>query len=192
MFDRLSLVLLDRLGEAGRIDLGRVSVDSASLRALKAGAHTGANPVDRGKRGSKLHLAGDNGAGVPLVVLLTAANIPDGVLLEALIDDLPAIRMATGRRRRRPGKLHGDKAYDSRGNRRALRDRGIVARIARRGVESSQRLGRVRWKAERTIGWLFGCRRLRVRYERSDARFYAFVLLACSLLSFHLLQQPPW
>ena len=192
VFDRLSLVLLDRLGEAGRIDLGRVSVDSASLRALKAGAHTGANPVDRGKRGSKLHLAGDNGAGVPLVVLLTAANIPDGVLLEALIDDLPAIRMATGRRRRRPGKLHGDKAYDSRGNRRLLRGRGIVARIARRGVESSQRLGRVRWKAERTIGWLFGCRRLRVRYERSDARFYAFVLLACSLLSFHLLQQPPW
>jgi transposase len=37
VFDRLSLVLLDRLGEAGRIDLGRVSVDSASLRALKGG-----------------------------------------------------------------------------------------------------------------------------------------------------------
>jgi transposase len=129
---------------------------------------------------------------VPLVVLLTAANIPDGVLLEAMVDDLPAIRMPTGRRRRRPGKLHGDKAYDSHANRRVLRDRGIVARIARRGVESSQRLGRVRWKAERTIAWLFGCRRLRMRHERSDARFYAFVLLACSLLSFHVLQQPPW
>lgn len=37
VFDQLSLVLLDRLGEAGRIDLGRVSVDSASLRALKGG-----------------------------------------------------------------------------------------------------------------------------------------------------------
>ena len=37
VFDRLSLVLLDRLGEAGRIDLGRVSADSASLRALKGG-----------------------------------------------------------------------------------------------------------------------------------------------------------
>jgi hypothetical protein len=31
-----------------------------------------------------------------------------------------------------------------------------------------------------------------MRYERSDARFYAFGLLACSLLSFHALQQPPW
>jgi transposase len=37
VFDRLSLVLLDQLGEAGRIDLDRVSVDSASLRALKGG-----------------------------------------------------------------------------------------------------------------------------------------------------------
>ena len=140
MFDRLSLVLLDQLGEAGRIDLDRVSVDSASLRALK-GAHTGAIQPDRGKRGSMLHLAGDNGVRGPLVVLLTAVNIPDGVLLEALLDDLPAIRMPTGHRRRRPGKLHGDKAYDSCGNRRLLRDRGIVVRIARRGVESSQRLG---------------------------------------------------
>jgi transposase len=37
VFYRLSLVLLDQLGEAGRIDLNRVSVDSASLRALKGG-----------------------------------------------------------------------------------------------------------------------------------------------------------
>jgi hypothetical protein len=27
---------------------------------------------------------------------------------------LPAIRMPTGHRRRRPGKLYGEKAYDSR------------------------------------------------------------------------------
>jgi transposase len=47
-------------------------------------------------------------------------------------------------------------------------------------------------EAERTIAWLFGCRRLRMRYERSDARFYTFVLLACSLLSFQVLRQPPW
>jgi hypothetical protein len=172
VFDRLSLVLLDQLG-------------------AQRGAHTGANPVDRGKRGSKLHLAGDNGVGVPLVVLLTAAYIPDGVLLEALLDDLPTIRMPTGHRRRRPGKLHGDKAYDSRGQPPPAarpRDRGADRQA---GVESSQRLGRVRWKAERTIAWLFGCRRLRLRYERSDARFHAFVLLACSLLSFQVLRQPP-
>jgi hypothetical protein len=35
--------------------------------------------------------------------------------------------------------------------RRALRRRGIVPRIARRGVESTERLGRHRWKVERTL-----------------------------------------
>ena len=37
-----------------------------------------------------------------------------------------------------------DKGYDSRANRTYLRRRGIRARIARRGVESSTRLGRHR------------------------------------------------
>jgi transposase len=38
VFDRLSLLLLDQLGEAGRIDWRRVSVDSVSLRAVKRGS----------------------------------------------------------------------------------------------------------------------------------------------------------
>src|SRR3954465_3646911 len=37
VFARLTLVLLDELGEAGRIDWRRVSVDSVSLRAVKRG-----------------------------------------------------------------------------------------------------------------------------------------------------------
>ena len=37
VFDRLSVVLLDQLGEAGRLDWRRVSVDSVSLRAVKKG-----------------------------------------------------------------------------------------------------------------------------------------------------------
>jgi hypothetical protein len=31
-------------------------------------------------------------------------------MFEAVLDDIPPIRMPTGRRRRRPGKVHGDKA----------------------------------------------------------------------------------
>jgi transposase len=37
VFDQLSLVLLDRLGQDGRIDFDRISVDSVSLRAVKKG-----------------------------------------------------------------------------------------------------------------------------------------------------------
>jgi hypothetical protein len=32
--------------------------------------------------------------------------------------------------------------------------RGIKSRIARRGVDSSERLGRHRWVVERTLSWL--------------------------------------
>ena len=75
VFDRLSLVLVDRLGEAGRINLGRVSVDSASLRALKGG-HTPAQPCRPRQAREQLHLAAD--AGVPLVVLLTSQTFRTG------------------------------------------------------------------------------------------------------------------
>ena len=152
---------------------------------------TGANPTDRGKAGSKLHLAGERG-GLPLSVVLSAANANDSTLLEAVVEDVPAIRMPTGRRRRQPGKVHADKAYDHRRCRRYLRRRGIKPRIARRGIESSARLGRHRWTIERTGAWLGGFRRLGIRYERSSERFYTLAMLACAVICFHALQQPPW
>jgi transposase len=62
--------------------------------------------------------------------------------------------------------------------RRALRRRGISPRIARRGVESSQRLGRHRWKVERSLAWLLANRRLTIRYERRADIPTAFLHLA--------------
>ena len=37
VFEQLQALLLDELGQAGRVDLERVSVDSFSLRAVKGG-----------------------------------------------------------------------------------------------------------------------------------------------------------
>jgi IS5 family transposase len=108
----------------------------------------GANPVDRGKPGSKLHLVCDSG-GVPLSAVVTAANVNDTTMFQAIVEDIPPIRTPAGRRRTRPAKVHADKGYDSRANRTYLRRRGIKARIARRGIESSARLGRHRWRVER-------------------------------------------
>jgi transposase len=62
-----------------------------------------------------------------------------------------------------------------------LRERNIVPRIARPGIESGERLGRHRWKIERSISWLFGYRRLTVRYERKGSHFLAFLGLAAAL-----------
>jgi hypothetical protein len=84
-----------------------------------------------------------------LAVLLTLGlNANDSTMLEAVLDDIPAIRMPSGRRRHR-------------------------------------------WTIERTGAWLGGWRRLRIRYERGSERFYALAMLACSVICFNTLQQPP-
>jgi hypothetical protein len=82
---------------------------------------------------------------------------------------------------------HNATAPDHRRCRGYLTRRGIKVRIARRGIESSQRLGRHRWKAERSIAWLAGCRRLGVRHERDSERFFAFAMLACDRLGYNRL-----
>lgn len=84
-------------------------------------------------------------------------------------------------------KLHGDKGYDCDHLRRWLRSRNITPRIARKGIKSSQRLGRHRWTVERTVAWLAGCRRLHRRYERKAAHFLAFVGIAATLFCYRRL-----
>jgi transposase len=61
VFDQLQALLLDELDEAGRVGLERVSVDSFSLRAVRGGPDR-RQSHDRGKAGSKLHMAA-SGAG---------------------------------------------------------------------------------------------------------------------------------
>ncbi|MDT0425908.1 transposase, partial [Streptomyces evansiae] len=91
------------------------------------------------------------------------------------------IRSRRGPRRRRPVKLRADKAYFSADHLAWLRERGLVPRIARPGIESGERLGRHRWKIEMSIAWLFGYRRLTVRYERKGSHFLALLGLAAAL-----------
>ena len=88
-----------------------------------------------------------------------------------------------------PGELHADKAYDHRRCRRALRCRHIQPRIARRGVESSARLGRHRWVVERTLAWFSQFRRLATRYERRADIHLAFTTLAAALITWRFVKQ---
>ena len=141
---------------------------------------TGPSPVDRGKTGSKIHVLSDR-AGVPLSVAVSAANTNDAAALKPLVMAIPAIRSRRGPRRRTPVKLHADKAYDHAELRGWLRARGIAVRIARKGVESSQKLGQHRWVIERSIAWLFGYHRLAIRYDRYANHFCAFLTLAATL-----------
>jgi IS5 family transposase len=72
----------------------------------KGGPKTAANPTDKGKKGTKRHLVSDR-RGIPLAVVLTAANVHDSMVFEELLDAVePIKRPGRGRPRRRPEKLH--------------------------------------------------------------------------------------
>ena len=141
---------------------------------------TGPNPVDRGKKGSKLHVLSE-AQGIPLAIAVSGANMHDSLALKPLIRGIPAVRSRRGPRRRRPVKLRADKAYFSAEHLAWLRERGLIPRIAWPGIESGERLGRHRWKIERSIARLFRYRRLTVRYERKGSHFLAFLGLAATL-----------
>ncbi|PRY47375.1 DDE family transposase [Geodermatophilus tzadiensis] len=78
--------------------------------------------------------------------------------------------------------MHGNKGYDNLSVRRYLRRRGIAARIARLGRDSSARLGRHRWVVERTLGWLLSYKRLALRYDRTAVTITVLARLAIPLI----------
>ncbi len=123
-----------------------------------------------------------DGEGTPLGLTISGANRNDAKMLEPTLDAVPPVRGRRGRPRKRPDKLHADKGYDHRFCRRACRARGIIPRIARRGIEDSTRLGRHRWKVERTLAWMARFRRLAVRYERRADIHLAFNTLAAAII----------
>jgi transposase len=125
--------------------------------------------------------------GTPLVVHISAANTHDSTTLREMVESIPAVRSRRGPRRRKPDKFRADKGYDSDPHRQWLRARKIMPRIARRGVDDSARLGRHRWKIERTIAWLTGYRRLTIRYERDGNHFLVFLQLAAAITCYKIL-----
>ncbi|SEF03827.1 Transposase DDE domain-containing protein [Streptomyces sp. 3213] len=163
------VALRDRLGEHAGPERGDL---------------TGPNPIDRGKKGSKIHLVTER-TGLPLSIGISGANLHDSQALDPLVRGIPPVRSRRGLRRRRPAKLYADKGYDH--LRGWLRQPGIRHRIARKGIESSTWLGRHRWTIERTMSWLGGCRRLHRRYERKAEHFLAFTAIACNLICYRRL-----
>ncbi|MGY1794897.1 IS5 family transposase [Geodermatophilus sp. SYSU D00525] len=178
VFDRLHQAVLDRLGEQDRLDWSRASPDSVSLRA-KRGCADRAQP-HRPVQGRQQVPPARRPAGLPLNVLVSAANRHDSLFVEPILDGMPAIhRGDRGHPRRRPVKLHGDKGYDNPRVRRYLRRRGIAARIGR---DPRARLGRHRWVVERALGWLLSNKRLALRHDRTAVSITVLARLAVTLI----------
>jgi transposase len=154
----------------------------------KGGPKTGKNPTDKAKKGTKRHLVSDR-RGIPLAVVLSTANVHDSMVFEELIDAVEPLKRPRGRPRKRPEKLHAyPRLTTTKKCKGALRRRGIKGRIARKGIESTGKLGRHRWVVERTLlAWLAKYRRLAIRYERRDDIHEAFLHLGCSLICLNYL-----
>ncbi|MFI8007897.1 IS5 family transposase [Streptomyces sp. NPDC086010] len=165
VWGRLHQEILQLLDERDLIDLSRRSW-TPRTSALKGGELAGPSPVDRGKPGSKMHVLSD-ADGLPLRVGLSAANTHDSQALKPMLSHFH-MGHESHATESKPRRLHADKAYD-------------IPRIARKGIESSERLGRRRWVIERTMSWLTGYRRLNHRYERKPGNYLAFLGLAAAL-----------
>jgi transposase len=121
-------------------------LDSCSARAKRGGDLTGPNPTDRGKRGTKYHIA-TMGDGVPVACAATAANVNNTLVLERLF--LAAFAVMA-----RLQTVFADKGYDAEPHRKLCREFGAEPHIHKRGQPHGSGLGQRRWPVERSNAWV--------------------------------------
>ena len=149
-------------------------LDSCSVRAKRGGDFTGPNPTDRGKRGTKYHVA-VTGDGIPVACAATAANVNDTLVFERLFLSAFAVvaRIAT---------VFADKGYDAEANRALCRRFGAEPCIHKRGQPHGSGLGGRRWPVERSNAWVLENKRLALRYDRIGFIVQSLLQAACLFL----------
>jgi transposase len=174
---------LDWLGDDGQVDWSRASIDSVSVRARRGGTDRRESgrpgqgwlqvpPGDRryrhslggrvvGRQHPRLAAAGGHGG------RRAGGHRPAGTAWSTA----QATGQAPWRQRLRLPNLPAAATA----SRHHPADRPAWG-------GSSQRLGRHRWKVERSLAWLLANRRLTVRYERRADILSAFLDLACALI----------
>lgn len=188
IWEQLHRLLLTMLNHEQQLHLETAILDTTQVRAFGGGAATGPSPVDRRKKGTKYTLLVDRD-GVPLVLRAMPANRSDQLETLPTIVEFPAVGGKPGRPRTHPDELYADAGFDCEAARSILRWLGIEPHIRRRGDEHGSHLGRVRWVVERTISWIKGLRRMRVRYDRSDTSIDAWTSLAAAVVCLHILME---
>ncbi len=163
------------------------AIDSKCCPAPLGGSDTGKSPVDRGKRGSKIHLLVDQ-RGAPLSLQIKGANVHDKWLADDLIISIIVPRPNPDEREQH---ICMDKGYyypDVHQFVEAARYHVHIKHRCRRGeaiVEPCPVLGETqfparRWVIERTLGWLAKRRSLRVRWCKQGANWLAFIQFAAA------------
>jgi transposase len=188
IWDKLHMLLLTMLREQNELHLETAIIDSTQVRAFGGGEATGPSPVDRRKKGTKYTLLVDRD-GVPLVIRAVAGNRSDQLEILPTVVSFPAVPGKPGRPRTHPDDLYADAGYDCDATRSLLRWLGIEPHIRRRNSDHGSHLGRVRWVVERTISWIKGLRRMRVRYDRSATSINAWTSIAAAVVCVNILME---
>jgi transposase len=159
------------------LELSDLAIDGCITKAPCGGEVAGRSPVDRGKHGLKRSMITD-ATGIPLGVV-PAASRNDHTLLGATLDAL-GILDGMGPFPE-PRTVHLDRGYDYQVVREVLAERGLLGRIAQRGVPAPIQVGR-RWVIERTHAWgnTFGKLRWCTERRRQQVEFY--LALACAVI----------
>ncbi|MGZ4722503.1 IS5 family transposase [Oryzihumus sp.] len=185
VFDRRRTAVLDAYEAMIGLDLAEVCVDGCITKAPCGGQAAGKSPVDRGKQGVKRSQLAE-GAGLPLTTVAAPANVPDQLLLAATVDRLKDWQPLPAE-----VAVHLDAGYDYTPCRTELADRGLGARIARRGLPAPIQAGR-RWVIERTHSWLNDFGRVRRCTERRQVCVEAYLDLAAALVTVRALLRAAW
>jgi putative transposase len=186
-FQQLWAAGLQEFEELVGIEWEWQSLDGAMTKAPFGGAATGANPTDRGKRGTKRSTLSD-GHGLPLAIVVAGANVHDTRLvaqtLEAVVVARPAVTADAEQH------LCLDAGYVGPATADVVNAHQYTPHVRPRGedVANARSLDPLktprRWVVERLHSWLNRSRRLLVRWEKRHDTYEAFLHFACALICF--------
>lgn len=126
-----------------------------------------------------------DGRGVPLSIIVTAANVNDGKRLDAVLSAIVIKRPPV----RRSKHLCADAGYRSAENLRVIDAHGYIGHVVDRRTEIDMKRRDPTWKARRWVvevchSWFNRFRKLLVRYEKLERSFLAFNHLAAAIIAF--------
>jgi transposase len=122
-----------------------------------------------------------------MTLVLTPGQRHEAMVFEQLLESGAVKRQGSGRPKRLPHRIMGDKGYSSRRIRRYARQHGIRITIPRKCNEGrtgpfNRALYRLRNRIERLINRCKQFRRLATRYEKRAANYKAMWLIAATIL----------
>ena len=141
-----------------------------------------------------------DGAGTPLTLEVTAGQVHESTVAEAVIGAAIASRIGRRRKRRgrrhKPRKLAADKGYSVQRIRDWLKNRLIAPVIPHKDNEKARHDPKVKFDreaykgrcvAEQCVGWLKEFRRIGTRFEKLAVNFHGMLQLAMIQRYFRLL-----